>query len=276
MDNSFLDLKGKNVIITGAAGGIGSAITRLLNSLGTNLLISDLVNDDLQRLVESLPDKDSTVISMDCDVSDRGQVENLFQKFDAEFEALDVLVNVPFSFPSRVRPHELALQDWEQTLNVCATGYFICSQMAIQRMIPRQKGCILNVGSIAGASALGRGNMPYSAAKAAVHQMTKELAVEYARDGIRVNAVLPAQVLTPGLETLLEDPRFAETIRQRTEAGIPLGRLLQPEEVAYPAVFLCTQAASAITGVLLPIDGGNLALNAGGSIEWPETDQKDQ
>jgi len=131
-------------------------------------------------------------------------------------------------------------------------------------------GCIVNVGSIAGASGMGRGNFPYSCAKAAVNQLTKELAVEYARNKIRVNAIMPAQVLTPGFRQLLEDPRFQATIRARTEAGIPMGRLLNPEEMAGPILFLASAAASAVTGALLPVDGGNLAMNAGGSHTWPQ------
>jgi NAD(P)-dependent dehydrogenase (short-subunit alcohol dehydrogenase family) len=131
-------------------------------------------------------------------------------------------------------------------------------------------GCILNIGSIAGASALGRGNFAYSVAKAGVHQMTKELALEYARQKIRVNAILPCQVLTPGLKNqLIADPQLEEKAMPRFLAGIPVGRLLDPEDFMGAAVFLCSDAARSVTGVLLPVDGGNLAMNAGGSIIWP-------
>jgi len=99
--------------------------------------------------------------------------------------------------------------------------------------------------------------------------LTEELAVEYAGQGIRVNAVLPAQILTPGIKSLLEDRRFSPALLQRLLAGIPLNRLLNPEEFVGPVVFLCSDAATAVTGVLLPVDGGNLALNAGGSHIWP-------
>ena len=100
--------------------------------------------------------------------------------------------------------------------------------------------------------------------------MTKELAVEYAGQGIRVNAIVPAQILTPGMKReLLADPRFGEKLSQRVLTGIPLNRFLEPEDFVGPAVFLCSAAATAVTGVLLPVDGGNLALNAGGSHTWP-------
>ncbi len=158
-----------------------------------------------------------------------------------------------------------------QALAVSLTGYFLCSRQALRSMIEGDRsGCILNIGSIAGMSGVGRGNFPYSTAKAGVVQLTRELAVEYAREGVRVNAILPAQVLTPALKRLLfDDPRFGEKIRRQFLTGIPLGRLLEPEDFVGPAVFLCSDAAAAVTGVLLPVDGGNLALNAGGSHTWP-------
>jgi NAD(P)-dependent dehydrogenase (short-subunit alcohol dehydrogenase family) len=263
----YPDLRGKTALITGAAGGIGSAIAELFCDLGVRLFLAD-INQPVEG--QPIPAEIGRMAFHVCDVSDPHQVEEMYAAFEKEFESLDILINVPFAFPSRVQPHQLAYEDWQKTWAVSVTGYFLCIQEALKRMIPRKSGCILNIGSIAGVSALGRGNFPYSCAKGAVHQMTKELAVEYARSGIRVNAILPAQVLTPGLARLLEDPRFADSIRSRTEAGIPIGRLLQPEEIAAPAAFLCSEAASAITGVLLPVDGGNLALNAGGSVLWPD------
>jgi NAD(P)-dependent dehydrogenase (short-subunit alcohol dehydrogenase family) len=132
-------------------------------------------------------------------------------------------------------------------------------------------GSIVSFSSIAGVSALGRGNFPYSVSKSGIIQMTRELAVEYAGAGIRVNAIAPAQVATESFKRgLLNNPRFMNTtLHQRMLGGIPLNRFLEPEEFVGPAIFLCSAAASAVTGVILPVDGGNLALNAGGSHTWP-------
>lgn len=117
---------------------------------------------------------------------------------------------------------------------------------------------------------MGRGNFPYSVAKGGITQITRELAVEYAGQGIRVNAILPAQVLTPTLQGIIDDPQFnADKLIARFLVGIPINRLLNPEDFVGPAVFLCSDAAAVVTGVLLPVDGGNLALNAGGSHIWP-------
>jgi NAD(P)-dependent dehydrogenase (short-subunit alcohol dehydrogenase family) len=273
MSGNLFDLAGQVAVVTGAGanGGIGHAIAIGLAQYGADVISSDINDEGVKTTAEEIRALGRKTMAIHCDVSKPEEVENLFAKVDESFDRVDILVNVPFAFPSRVRPHELSIEAWNATLTVSLTGYFLCSQQAIRRMLKQGRGgSIINIGSIAGASALGRGNFPYSVAKAGVSQMTKELAVEYAGQGIRVNAILPAQVLTPGFKKqLLQDPRFGEKLRQRFLAGIPINRLLEPEDFAGPAVFLCSKAAAAVTGVLLPVDGGNLALNAGGSHVWP-------
>ena len=122
----------------------------------------------------------------------------------------------------------------------------------------------MNMCSIAGTSAMGRGSFPYSVGKGAIAMMTKELAVEWAGHGIRVNAIQPCQFLTPGLRHRLDDPALG-AIREKFLSGIPLNRLGEPHEMVGPVLFLVSDAASMVTGVLLPVDGGNLAINAGGT-----------
>jgi NAD(P)-dependent dehydrogenase (short-subunit alcohol dehydrogenase family) len=272
MTANLFDLGGKVAVVTGAGanGGIGHAIALGLARHGADILVSDIDEPGAAATaaeVRALGRRAETAV---CDISDPAQVAALFAALDSAFGRVDILVNVPYAFPSRVHPEELALEAWNKTLSVSLTGYFLCTQEALRRMLSQGGGAILNIGSIAGVSALGRGNFPYSVAKAGVAQMTKELAVEYAGQGIRVNAILPAQVLTPSFkQALLGDPRFSAKLTQRLLMGIPLNRLLEPEDFAGPAVFLCSPAAAAVTGVLLPVDGGNLALNAGGSHVWP-------
>jgi len=272
MNNNLFDMTGKVAVVTGggANGGLGHTIAVAFAKYGAAIVVADIDDEGARQTVEDVKQIGAKAIAVHCDVSKEEQVEHLFAEVDAAFGKVDILVNIPFWFP-RMRPHEMDLDNWNRTLAICLTGYFLCAKQAILRMLRQGTGgAILNIGSIAGASALGRGNFAYSCAKAAVHQMTKELALEYARDGIRVNAILPCQVLTPGLKNQLKaDPKLEETSMPRFLAGIPIGRLLDPEEFAGAAVLLCSDASSAITGVLLPVDGGNLAMNAGGSIIWP-------
>lgn len=270
---NIFDMTGKVAVIVGAGanGGIGHAIALAFAAHGADIVSADIDEAGAIATAKEVETLGRRSLAVHCDATKEEEVTNLFAQTDQAFGKVDVLVNIPFWFP-RMHPHELDLEGWERTLKVCLTSYFLCSKQAIQRMLRQgHGGSILNIGSIAGISALGRGNFAYSVAKGGVHQMTKELAIEYGRQGIRVNAILPCQVLTPGLKNqLIADPQLAERVMPRFVAGIPLGRLLEPEEFAGPALLLCSDAGQAITGVLLPVDGGNLALNAGGSIEWPK------
>lgn len=273
MNEDIFNMMGKVAVIVGAGanGGIGHVIALAFAQHGADIVSADIDEAGAITTAQQVQAMGRQSIAVHCDASRPEDVERLFEQTDQAFGKVDVLVNIPFWFP-RKRPHELDLDGWNRTFSICLTSYFLCAQQAIRRMLEQGAGgSILNIGSIAGASALGRGNFAYSLAKAGVHQMTKELAIEYARQGIRVNAILPCQVLTPGLKNqLTADPQLAERVMPRFIAGIPLGRLLEPEEFAGPALLLCSDAGSAITGVLLPVDGGNLAMNAGGSVVWPK------
>lgn len=273
MAKNLFDLTGRLAVVTGASanGGVGHALAVAFAQHGADVVAADIDEDGAKVTAKEVQALGRQSLAIYCDISKPEDVERLFGEVDRQFGKVDILANVPYILPSRVRPHELSLEAWHKTLAVSLTGYFLCSQQAIRRMLHRGTGgSILNIGSIAGAAALGRGNCPYSVAKGGVNQLTKELAVEYAGQGIRVNAILPAQILTPGLKKeLLADPRFGERLRQRVLVGIPINRMLDPEDLVGAAIFLCSDAALAVTGVLLPVDGGNLALNAGGSHTWP-------
>jgi NAD(P)-dependent dehydrogenase (short-subunit alcohol dehydrogenase family) len=272
MADSLFDLTGKVAVVTGAGanGGVGHALAVGFAQHGADVIAADIDEAGAKTTTAEIQALGRKTMPIYCDISQPKDVEHLFAEVDQHFNQIDILVNVPYILPSRVHPDELSLEAWHKTLDVCLTGYFLCAQQALRRMLKQGGGTILNIGSIAGVTALGRGNFPYSVAKAGIGQMTKELAVEYAGQGIRVNAIVPAQILTPGMKReLLADPRFGEKLSQRVLTGIPLNRFLEPEDFVGPAVFLCSAAATAVTGVLLPVDGGNLALNAGGSHTWP-------
>jgi NAD(P)-dependent dehydrogenase (short-subunit alcohol dehydrogenase family) len=154
----------------------------------------------------------------------------------------------------------VALQQVFQNL---VFGRFLMCQEAGRRMLAAGRGSIVNIGSLASQSALGRGHIAYSMAMGAVVQMTRELSTEWASRGVRVNAILPAQVVNPGVEKrMAADP----TLKDKWLSGIPRGRLGQPTDIQGLVVLLASDASDWITGTLIPMDGGNLAMNAGGSI----------
>ena len=157
----------------------------------------------------------------------------------------------------------MAVETVQRVFQNLVLGRFVMCQEAGKRMLAAGRGSILNIGSLASTMALGRGHIAYSMAMGAVVQMTRELSTEWAGRGVRVNAILPAQVVNPNLEKrMAADP----AIQQKWLSGIPAGRLGQPSDIQGLVVLLASDASSWITGALIPMDGGNMAMNAGGTI----------
>lgn len=254
---------GRVAVVNGGARGIGAEVCGQLAAAGTAVAVLDI---DADAAAERAAGMAGPAVGIGCDIADEDAVAKAFAEIDAALGPATVLVNNA-GINLRQPPLELDLAGWHRTLAVNLTGYFLCARAAATRMIPAGGGSIVNVSSIAGSSALGRGNLAYAVSKGGVDALTRELAVEWAGAGIRVNGVAPCQVATAGFVSV-EQSRTAAGDRTATDyrRGIPLGRAAWPEEIAAAVVFLASDAASMITGVLLPVDGGNLALNAGGTV----------
>ena len=258
-------LDDKVAVITGAGGAFGRATALGFARAGARVCITDIVPaalEETRELVAAI----GPCVAVVADAGDPASVDATFADVDAEWGRLDVLVN-----NAGINPHQAASEDypidiWDQVMRTNLTGYLMHAKAAAKRMTQGgQGGSIIMVSSISGVSALGRGNLAFGVSKAGVDQLTRELAVEWAPRGIRVNSIQPCQFLNAGLKGLVADPARARTV-ERMVSGIPIGRMGEADEIVGPILFLASPAASMVTGVNLPVDGGNLAFNAGGSL----------
>lgn len=236
-----MNLEGRIAIVTGAASGMGAATARLLAEAGATVLGADIAPGPAVALVG--------------DVADPAFCEAAVASAIAQHGRIDIVVNAAGVI---VRADAPATDDaaWYRQMRVNVDGTFFMCRSAIQRMRAQGRGVIVNFGSIWG-SAGGKGHVAYATAKGAVHNMTRSLALDHAREGIRVNAVCPGEVDTPmlrgaGRAVPLTDAQLADM----ADRVVPNGRLAQPEEIGRVVVFLCSDAASYMTGALVPVDGG--------------------
>src|ERR1700730_1713816 len=264
------DLTGRNAFVTGGASGLGRAIALGLAQNGAAVGVADINSAGAQEVAAAIDDGGGRAVSIDCDIRSESAVHDAFEQMSAQLGPVDILVNVAFELQVRAKPEAYPLEAWERGLRANLTGALLCSQEAGTIKLSRARGStIVNINSVVGSSGFGRGLMVYPVSKAGLNQLTRELAVEWAQYNIRVNAVMPCQFRTPAFQKQLDDPTVdSESLTARFLQGIPLGRLGEPEDIVGPVVFLASDASSMVTGVLLPVDGGNLALNASGSPVW--------
>jgi NAD(P)-dependent dehydrogenase (short-subunit alcohol dehydrogenase family) len=264
MSSKLFDLTGRVALVSGAAQGMGQAMAIALAEAGSDLTLADTNTAGVEKTAEQIKALGRRAVPITCDVSEPAQIRAMFSQVDREFGRIDILGNVAGE-AKRDRPEAISLDDVEWTWRNLVYGRFCCCQEAGRRMLAAGRGSIINIGSLASITALGRGHIAYSMAMGAVAQLTRELSTEWSGRGVRVNAILPAQVVNPGLEErMAADPN----LRAKFLSGIPAGRLGQPEYIRGLAVFLASDASAWITGTLIPMDGGNLAMNAGGSTSW--------
>lgn len=244
-----MNFSGKVAVITGAASGMGAATAREFRSAGAKVVIVDR-NDVLARQVAEEIGAGDPLIG---DVSDAGFCHHAIETLMSHYGRLDVLVNAA-GIILRADASSTSDEQWQRVMNVNVNGVFFMSRAAIAPMRQQGSGVIINFGSIWGD--LGSaGVVAYCASKGAVHQITRAMALDHVRDGIRINAVCPGEVNTPMLASERSDPVSPGFLRQLAES-VPLGRLAEPAEIARVVLFLSSEAASYITGTMVNIDGG--------------------
>lgn len=260
--SEIFSLKSQKVLVTAAAGGFGKAISKALAQHGAQVVLTDVQEDALFSLTEEIRDSGAVAHATVCDVTSTEQVESAIEFAVEKVGGIDILVNIAGG--AVMKPVlEMNEDEFNQTLNLSLTGAFRVSRAVAKVMIAKGGGgSIIHMSSISSAIALGRGTGAYAAAKSGLNALVRELAVEWATHGIRVNAIAPCQFMTPGLEKVLDDPCFGgrEALVEKMLSKIPLGRFGECEDIVGPVVFLASQASAMVTGHILFVDGGYTVL----------------
>lgn len=248
-----MDFKGKTVLITGGASGMGAASAREFAAAGANVVIVD-INGPLARRVAAEIGATEPLVG---DVSDPGFCDRAVAETLERFGRLDVLVNCA-GIIHRAAAEGTSDEAWRRVMAVNVDGVFYMSRAAVGPMKKQGGGAIVNFGSIWG-NVGAAGVLAYCASKGAVHNLTRSMALDHARDGIRINAVCPGEVNTPMLASGRPVPPTAEDLKRLGETMVPMGRLADPVEIARVVLFLASDDASYMTGSLVTVDAGYTA-----------------
>jgi NAD(P)-dependent dehydrogenase (short-subunit alcohol dehydrogenase family) len=253
-----MNFQGKTAIIIGAGSGIGAETARLLHQSGANVVLSGRRPHALQEIGDSLDASRTTVTTIAGDIGVPGTADTIVAEAKAKFGGVDILVNAAGIFAPKAFSEHTAT-DYDSYMNTIARGTFLASQAVIATMTERGGGSIVNVGSMWALQAVGATpSSAYSAAMAARHALTRNLAIELGAQNIRVNCVAPAVVQTPVYEAFI--PKDAIPDALAGFVGIhPIGRIGQPIDIANAIAFLASDLAAWITGVIMPVDGGVMA-----------------
>lgn len=252
-------LDGKTAVVTGSGNGIGRAIAHALAGAGAQVAVSDVLVEDGQRTVQEITDVGGSAVFVEADVAVAEQTAHLIATTADRFGGLDILVNNAGTGGGQQRLHDLDPTDFDRVIDVNLRGTFLCSKYAIPHFLAQGDGRIVNIASTYGL--IGAPKAPaYCASKGAIINLTRQLAVDYGPDGIRVNAICPGYVDTGlGRRRLSMSPEAfaaATAVREKAAGMQPLGRQAQPAEIGAVALFLASDAASFMTGSIVPVDGG--------------------
>ncbi len=248
-------LQGKVALVTGAGSGIGRASALAFVREGAKVVVADVVAKGGEETVRLIKESGGEAIFVKTDVSKSAEVKAMVDKAVAIFGRLDCAHNNAGIETFLKLTHELSEEEWDKVMNINLKGVWLCLKYEIPQMLKQGKGAIVNTASVAGLR--GRvGRADYVTSKHGVVGLTKVAALDYATSGIRVNAVCPGLVRTALVERI-----FANSSQTEAESALrlPIGRLGKPEEIAQAVVWLCSDAASFVTGTAMTVDGGTTA-----------------
>ena len=246
------ELAGKSALVTGAGVGIGQAIALAMAAAGAKVLVVDLNEETAEATRAAITEAGGEAVTFIADVSDEARVAEMVQCAVDSFGQLDIACNSAAVSRGSGPIHTFEKSVFDQTIDLCLTNTFLCMKYEIEAMLASGGGSIVNISS--NASLKGQPyNTAYAAAKSGVNLLTKSAASEYGHKGIRINAVSPGVIRTPGVEKYFEEqPKIAEGLKQ----AAVMRRLGEPSEIAEAVTFLASDRASFITGQLLSVDGG--------------------
>lgn len=244
-------LEGKVAFISGGARGMGAVEARLFAKEGAKVAIGDVLDEEGRTVAAGINELGGEALYVHLDVTSESSWQQAIATTVSRFRKLDILVNnAGISAHSRVE--ETSVDDWDRVMDVNAKGVFLGSKVAIPELRRAGGGSIINISSQLGLVGTDHSSPQYQASKGAVRLLTKATAIQYARDGIRVNSVHPGPINTPMTAARRADPEMYRTMLSR----IPLGRYGEPEDVAYGVLYLASDESSYVTGSELVIDGG--------------------
>lgn len=245
-------LKSKTALVTGGGSGIGRAISMTMAREGAKVTVADYNENFGRECVAQIEQAGGTAIFVKVDVTDEAQVKSMVDEAIAAFGRLDIACNNAAVSRGSGPIHQFTKDTFEQTIEMCLTNTWLCMKYEIEAMLTQGGGSIVNISS--NASLRGQAfNTAYATAKSGVNILTKSSAAEYGDKGIRINAISPGVIRTPGLEKYFdEQPKMAEGLKKVAV----MKRLGEPEEIAEAVVFFASDRASFITGQLLSVDGG--------------------
>ena len=252
-----MKLKGKVALITGGSLGLGKATAILFAQEGAAVVITGRTEKTLKEAVSEAESKGVKIEYLVSDVAKEEDCKSAVEETVKRHGAVDILFNNA-GVLSAASTHEAETEEWDRIFAINVRGTFMMSKYAVPHMLKKGSGCIVNNSSILGLKALP-GIAAYTASKGAVTQFTRAMALDYAQQGIRVNAICPGTIVTPMVTGMLDSMEDKQAAEEMFKSFHPMGRLGHPDEIARAVLFLCEDGVDFMTGTMLSVDGGWIA-----------------
>jgi 3-oxoacyl-[acyl-carrier protein] reductase len=251
MNSAQFSVQGQVAIVTGAAGGLGKEVAKILAAAQAHVVLVDVHQEGLEQLAKEISQEKQPLMVERCDVTKSLEIHRLIQRVDETFQRIDILINCAGILGADASLFEIKEEDWDRVLNVNLKGTWLTSTAIAKYMVQHHiKGKIINISSALGERTQLK-RVHYATSKAGVEHLTRLMAMELVHEGIRVNCLAPGWIETDMVREILEGPEGA-----KWREAIPMGRAAKPEELTGALLLLASEASSYMTGSVLQMDGG--------------------